>query len=50
MRNTYILAGKREHLGRPGHRWKINIKLTLKKQLAQDMDQWWALVNTVTNL
>jgi hypothetical protein len=62
-RNTYrILVGKREEktpLGRPRTRWVNNIKMDLREvgwdsgdwiDLAQDRDQWMALVNTVMNL
>jgi hypothetical protein len=62
-RNSYrILVGKPEGkrpLGRPRHRWEDNIKMDLTEiecggmhwiDLAQDRDQWWALVNTVMNL
>jgi hypothetical protein len=61
-RNAYrILAGKPEgkKLGRPRRRWVINIKIDLKDigwdgmdwtDLAQDRDQWKALVSTVMNL
>jgi hypothetical protein len=50
--------GKRP-LGRPRRRWVDNIKLDLREigcdgmnwiDLAQDMDQWRALVNTVLSL
>jgi hypothetical protein len=50
--------GKRP-LGRPKRRWEDNIKMDLREigidgakciQLAQDGVQWWAFVNTVTNL
>jgi hypothetical protein len=50
--------GKRP-LGRPRRRWVDNIKIDLRGtgwdgmdwiKLAQDMDQWRALVNTVMNL
>jgi hypothetical protein len=43
--------------GRPRRRWVDNIKMDLIGydgmdwiDLAQDRDQWWALVNTVMNL
>jgi hypothetical protein len=45
--------------GRPRRRWMNNIKMDLREirwdgmdwnELAQDMDQWRALVNTVMNL
>jgi hypothetical protein len=61
--NTYrILVGKPEGkrpLGRPRHRWVNNINTELREigrggieciDLAQDRDQWRALVNTVVNL
>jgi hypothetical protein len=50
--------GKRP-LGRPGSRWVDNIKIDLREigwdgvdwiYLAQDRDQWRALVNMVMNL
>jgi hypothetical protein len=50
--------GKRP-LGIPRHRWGYNIKIDLREMglgsldwidLAQDRDQWTALVNTVLNL
>jgi hypothetical protein len=50
--------GKRQ-LGRPRRRWENNIKMDLREigidganwiQLAQDMVQWRAFVNTVMNL
>jgi hypothetical protein len=62
-RNTYrILVGKpdgKRPLGRPRRRWVDNIKMDLREigwdgrdwiELAQDRDQWRALVNTVMNL
>jgi hypothetical protein len=62
-RNAYrILVGKPEGkrpLGRPGHRWVDDIKIDLREtgwndtegiDLAQDRDQWKALVNVVMNL
>jgi hypothetical protein len=50
---------ERRSLGRPKHRWVDNIKMDLREikwdgmnriDLAQDRDQWRALVNTVMNL
>jgi hypothetical protein len=62
-RNAYrILVGKpegKEPLGRPRRRWVDNIKMDFREikwdgmdwnELAQDRDQWRALVNTVMNL
>jgi hypothetical protein len=62
-RNAYrILVGKPEGkrpLGRTRCRWVDNIKMDLREigwdsvdwiELAQDRDQWKALVNTVMNL
>jgi hypothetical protein len=62
-RNAFrILVGKPERkrpLGRPRRRWVDNIKMDLREigwddvdwiHLAQDRDQWRALVNTVLSL
>jgi hypothetical protein len=62
-RNAYrIFVGKPEGkrpLGRPRRRWVNNIKMVLREigwdgtdwiDLAQDRDQWRALVYTVMNL
>jgi hypothetical protein len=47
---------RRTQLGRNRHRWEDNIRMDLKEiwwegvdwiQLAQDRDQWRAVVNTV---
>jgi hypothetical protein len=58
-RSAYrILAGKRP-VGRPRRRWVDNIKIDLREtgwdgmdwiDLAEDRDQWRALVNMVMNL
>jgi hypothetical protein len=57
-----ILVGKLEEkipLGRPRRRWVDNIKMDLREpgwdggdwiELAQDRDQWRALVNSMMNL
>jgi hypothetical protein len=63
MRNAYnILVGKtkgKRPLGRPKNRWEDNIKLDLTDigwegvywmHMAQDRDQWRAVVNMVMNL
>jgi hypothetical protein len=57
-RNAYgILVGKPEGkrpLERPRRRWVDNIKMDLREiwwiDMAQDRDQWRALVNTVLSL
>jgi hypothetical protein len=62
-RNVYkALMGKSEGkrpLGRPRHRWEDGIRMDIREigwgsvdwiQLAQDRDQWRAVVNTVMNL
>jgi hypothetical protein len=62
-RNAYrILVGKPERnrpLGRPRRKWMDNIEKDLREigwggtdwtDLAEDRDQWRALVNTVMNL
>jgi hypothetical protein len=62
-RNAYrILVGTPERkrpIGRPRRRWEDNIRMDLREigwgdmnwiDLAQDRDQWKALVNTVMNL
>jgi hypothetical protein len=57
-----VLVGKpegRRPLGRPKRRWEDNMKMNLREmcwggrdciQVAQDTDQWRALVNIVLNL
>jgi hypothetical protein len=46
-------------LGRPRHKWEDDMELHLRERgwggmvwvhLAQDMNRWWTLVNTVMNL
>jgi hypothetical protein len=63
MKNAYkILVGKPERkslLGRRKRRWEDNIRMDLREivwegvywmHLAQDMDKWRAVMNTVMNL
>jgi hypothetical protein len=63
VRGVYrILVGKpdgKRPLGRPRHRWEVNIKMDLQEvgcvvmdwiELAQDKDRWRALVNVIMNL
>jgi len=57
-----VLVGKpegRRPMGRPRHRWEVNIKMDLQKvacgvmdwiKLFQDRDRWRTLVNAVMNL
>jgi hypothetical protein len=57
-----LLVGKpgdKTTLGKPKHRWEVNIKMDLKEvgfwvmdwiQLAQDRYRWRVLVNAVMNL
>jgi hypothetical protein len=62
-RNAYrILVGKPEEkrpLGRPKRRWVVSIKMDIREtgwdgmdliNLAQDRDQWRAVMNAVMNL
>jgi hypothetical protein len=62
-RNAYrIFVGKPEGkrpLGRPRHRWVVNIQMDLREiecdgvdwiDMAQNRDQWRAVVNTELNL
>jgi hypothetical protein len=53
MRNAYKMQEKRA-LGRPRRRWEDNIRMGWEcvdwMHLAQDRDQWQAVVNTVMNL
>jgi hypothetical protein len=62
-RNAYnILVRKHEEKklhGKPRHRWEDHIRIGLSEigskgvewmHLAQECDQWWAVVNTVMNL
>jgi hypothetical protein len=54
-----VLLNGRRPLGRPRRRWVNNIKMDLREtgwdrvdwiDMAQDIDQWSAFVNTVLNL
>jgi len=57
-----VLVGRPEGkrpLGRPRRRWEDNIKMDIQEvgcgvmdciELAQDRDNWWALVSAVMNL
>jgi hypothetical protein len=57
-----VFVGKpdrKKQLGRPKCRWEDNIRVDLREigwksveriHLAQDWDEWWALVNTVMKL
>jgi hypothetical protein len=59
MQTIFCLENlKMRPLGRPRHRW-VDSRMDLRKigwkgvdwmHLAQDMDQWWALVNMIVNL
>jgi hypothetical protein len=53
-----VKPGGKGPLGRPRHRWVDSIKIDLREvgwagidliDLAQDIDQWKAVVNTITN-
>jgi hypothetical protein len=63
MRNSYsILVGRPEEkrpLGKPGRRWEGNIRINVREigwedadwiHMAQDSDQWRALMNTIMKL
>ena len=53
-----VLVGKPEGIGRPRRRWEDNIVIDLQDvgrgidwtDMAQDMDRWRALVNSVMNI
>jgi hypothetical protein len=58
-RKLFVIVLLSLPLGRPRRRWVDNIKMDLREmgwdcvdwiELAQDRDQWRALVNTVMNL
>jgi hypothetical protein len=53
------VTGMRIPFGRHWHRWEYDIKMDLREmrlegvdwnQLAEDRDQWHAVLNTVTNI
>jgi hypothetical protein len=61
-KRIYIFLGKAEskrRFGRPRRRWEGNIRMDLIRvigwegvdwiHLAQDRDQWWAVLNTTIN-
>jgi hypothetical protein len=59
MHIGYWWESWKERVGRPRSRWVDNIKMDLREigwdgmdwtDLAQDVDQWRVLVNTVMNL
>jgi hypothetical protein len=59
MHIGYWWACQKRPLGRPRRRWVDNIKMDLREigydgvdwiDMAQDRDQWRALMNTVLNL
>jgi hypothetical protein len=62
MKNAYkilvVKPDEKRPLGRSRRRWEDNIKIYLKEivledvdwiHLAQDRDQWWAVVNMAMN-
>jgi hypothetical protein len=58
-RNAYKILMRKPELGTPRRKWEDNIKMDLGEigwggmdwiDVAQDKDQWKALVNTVMNL
>jgi hypothetical protein len=63
LRNAYRLLVRKPEmkrlLGRPRHRWEVNIRMDIKEivwevvdwiHLAKDRDQWQSLVNMVMNI
>jgi hypothetical protein len=55
----FLLAERKRPLGRPKRRWEDFMKLDHTEivwggidwiNLAQDREQWWALLNTVMNI